>query len=636
MKNWAFSERRSQASYFSNLFQIRLHTIQNDQVNKTLKISLIVFVACLVIAGLGSWYAASFINPAQVTKLLSSSVKEATGRDLQISGPVSLSLFPGISVKAEQVALSNTSWASNPNLLTLKQIELDISLWPLLGGNVEISRIGLQGLEVNLQTNKAGDGNWNLTPPVLNETNLGSQSAASSNSSANSSSNNVLASFKTMDIMDARINYKDGDQAAKVINLPKLSFDADHGKSSILIDLQYANYTLNLKGKTGSLRNAYFAWNQSPVKMDIDLNLTLNGKSLAITGEIDKKPQALAHFKILLNSKSFDLTPLAGSAVAAGSARKVAATPVHKTQGKYFFSDEAFPFYLLPLADGSIKINIAELGVPDQAPFTNFKTTLQFKNDRIDANDLSFNVGKGYAQAQLSIAEFSSPTPKISLRGMAKDFSLEQIVSSSDSGAKVTGGATQVAWNLKGSGISPHQFVSRSSGAIQVSVGKGALDSKFINKGGDFVITVFDAINPLYKKSNQTILECAVAYLPVNNGMVSIKDSVGVVTDRLNIVLSGSVNLNSESLDININPSEKSGLTTGIDLGGLVKIEGTLQNPKAGVNKAGVVNSAVSIGLGFLTGGISIAAENAKSLSTKVQPCKTALHAWSDIYPMSN
>jgi len=601
-------------------------------VNKTLKISLIVFVACLAITGLGAWYAASFIKPAQLTKLLSSSVKEATGRDLKITGPVSLGIFPSISVKAEQVSLSNTSWASNPNLLTLKQIELKISLLPLLGGNVEISSIGLQGLELNLQTNKAGNGNWHLTPPVLAETNSVNQPTATSDDASTS----ILTSFKTMNIVGARINYQDGNQAAKVINLPKVSFGAEGGKSSILVDLQYANYTLNLKGKTGSLRNAYFAWNQTPVQMDIDLNLNLNGKSLAITGGINKKPQTTAQFNINLISKSFDLAPLAGSAVIAGSTGKAATNVPYKKQGTYFFSDEAFPFDLLPLADGSIKIDIAELGIPDQAPFTNFKTTLQFKSDRIDANDLTFNVGKGYAQTQLSVAEFSSPAPKISLRGLAKDFSLEQIVATTDSSARVTGGATQVAWNLKGSGLSPHQFASRASGAIQVSVGQGTLDSKFINKGGDFVITVFDAINPLYKKSNQTTLECAVAYLPINNGMVNIKDSVGVVTDRLNIVLSGSINLNSEALNININPSEKSGLTTGVDLGGLVKIEGTLQNPQAGVNKAGVVNSAVSIGLGFLTGGISIAAENAKSLATKPHPCKTALHSWSDIYPASN
>jgi uncharacterized protein involved in outer membrane biogenesis len=531
--------------------------------------------------------------------------------------------------------LSNTSWASNPDFLKLAQVEMDIRLLPLLKGNIEIGRIGLQGLEMNLQTNKAGDGNWNMTPPVLAGANADSQTAASSSSSSAS----AFFTFKTLEVIDARINYQNGNQAARVIQLPKLSFEAEDGKSAILVDLQYTDYTLNLKGTTGSLRNAYFAWNQTPVKMDLDLNLTLNGKSLAITGEINKQPQTLAQFNINLNSKSFDLTPLVGSAAIAGAAGKstssTAASP-QKSQGKFVFSDDALPFDLLPLADGTVNINIAQLGVPDQAPFTNFKTTLQFKRDRIDANDLSFNVGKGSARAQFSISEFSSPAPKTSFKGMAKDFSLEQIIASTDSNARVSGGATQIAWNLKGSGISPHQFVSRANGAIQLSVGQGAIDSKLINKGGDFVITVFDTINPLYKKSTQTVLECAVAYLPINSGVVNINNSVGVVTDRLNIVLSGTINLSNEALDININPSEKSGLTTGVDLGGLLKIGGTLQNPQTGVNKAGVVTSAVSIGLGFLTGGISIAAENAKSLTTKSQPCKSALHPWSEIYSASN
>ncbi len=602
-------------------------------MNKVLKISLIAFIACLATAGLGAWYAASFINPTQLTKLLSSTVKDATGRELQITGPVSLNLFPSIGVKAEQVSLSNATWASNPNMLTFKQIELDIRLFPLLKGSVEISRIGIKGLEANLQTNKSGEGNWNLTPPVL--TSNGSATQTSVNTASNDSTDSTFVSIKTMDIVDAIIRYQDGNQAAKVIHLPKLSLGGAEGKSTIFLDLQYEKYSLNIKGTTGSLRNAYFAWNQSPVRMDLDLDLTLNGKTLAIKGDIDKKPQVLPTFNIQLNSKSFDLAPLAGSAAIAGKAGGASPAAPHKPQGHYFFSDEKLPFDLLPLADGVIGLNIAELGIPGQAPFTNFKTTLQFKKNNIDANDLSFNVGKGSALAQISIAGFDGSAPKVSIKGLAKDFSLEQIVASADSSAKVSGGATHVAWNLLGSGVSPHQLVSRANGAIQISVGQGKLDSKFINKGGDFVVTVFDAINPMRKQSNQTILECAVAYLPVNNGMINIQDSVGAETDRLDITLSGSINLANEALNISINPREKSGLTTGLDLGGLVKIQGTLQNPKAGVNKEGVVNSAVSIGLGFLTGGISIAAENAKSLATKSQPCKTALHSWSDIYSAS-
>ena len=598
-------------------------------MNKTLKISLIALIGCLAIIGLGAWYASSFVNPVQVTKLLSASVKEATGRELKIAGPVSLSLFPSISVKAEQVSLSNASWASNPDLFVFKHIELDIRILPLLKGSVEISRIGIRGLEANLQTNKAGEGNWNLTPPTIVASGSATQSVTSDSSS------NALVSIKTLDVVDARINYQDGEKAASPIGIPKLSLDAGDGKSTILVDVQRANYTLNLKGKTTSLRNAYFAWNQSPVNLDLDLVLTLNGKSLAITGDIDKKPDLLPKFNINLNSKSFDLAPLAGSVVIAGAAGKTSSASTHKAQGKYLFSDDALPFDLLPLADGSVNINIAELGIPHQAPFTNFKTTLQFQKDRIDASDVSFNIGKGSAQAQLSITQFTSPAPKISVKGIAKDFTLEQIIAVTDSSARVSGGDTKVAWNLQGSGVSPHQIASRAIGAIQVSVGQSKLDSKFINKGGDFVITVIDAINPMYKKSNQTTLNCAVAYLPINSGLVNIQNSVGIETDRLDITLAGSINLASEALNISINPREKSGLTTGLDLAGLVKIEGTLQNPQTGVNKAGVVNSAVSIGLGFLTGGISIAAENAKSLATKSQPCKTALHSWSDIYPAS-
>ena len=598
-------------------------------MNKTLKISLIALVGCLALVGLGAWYASSFINPAQVTKLLSSSVKDATGRELKITGPVSLSLFPSISVKAEQVSLSNASWASNPDMFVFKQIELDIRILPLLKGSVEISRIGIRGLEANLQTNKAGEGNWNLTPPTIVASGSATQSVTSDSSS------NALVSIKTLDVVDARINYQDGEKAASPIGIPKLSLDAGDGKSTILVDVQRANYALNLKGKTTSLRNTYFAWNQSPVNLDLDLVLTLNGKSLAITGDIDKKPDLLPKFNINLNSKSFDLAPLAGSVVIAGAAGKTSSASTHKAQGKYLFSDDALPFHLLPLADGLININIAELGIPHQAPFTNFKTTLQFQKDRIDASDVSFNIGKGSAQAQLSITQFTGPAPKISVKGIAKDFTLEQIIAVTDSSARVSGGDAKVAWNLRGSGMSLHQMASRADGAIQVSVGQSKLDSKFINKGGDFVITVIDAINPMYKKSNQTTLDCAVAYLPINSGMVNIQNSVGVETDRLDITLAGSINLANEALNISINPREKSGLTTGLDLGGLVKIEGTLKNPQTGVNKAGVVNSAVSIGLGFLTGGISIAAENAKSLATKSQPCKTALHSWSDIYPAS-
>ena len=291
---------------------------------------------------------------------------------------------------------------------------------------------------------------------------------------------------------------------------------------------------------------------------------------------------------------------------------------------------------MIPEASGKVSINIAELNIPDQAPWKNLQAGVLFKGDMLEVNGVSFDLGKGQAQAQGVISQINSASPLVSMKGIAKGFTLEQIYVGTDSNAKVSGGNTQIAFNLSGKGKSLHQLAASSNGALQISINNANLDSKLLNKGGDFVITLLDTINPTRKKTNTTILECAVAYLPVTNGMISLKNSVGVETDRLDIALSGSVNLNTEAINIKIDPQEKSGLTTGFDLGGLVQLVGTLQNPQVGVNKEGVVSSAVSIGLGFLTGGVSIAAENAKSLTSKRQSCATALHSWSSIYPGSN
>ena len=591
------------------------------------------FAVVLALGGLGAWYAASSIDPIQLTKLLSSTVKASTGRDLRISGPVRLSIFPSIGVKAEQVSLSNASWASDSQMLSVKQIELDVKLFPLFAKRVEVSKINLAGLEVHLQTNQLGLGNWDLASPASTATKSGS---TTSDRLASADEESNLVGIESIQITDARITYQSGNSPQKVITIPQLSIKGEGSKTAVLLDLQYADYKLGLNGKTSSLRQAIMDWDQSPVNMNLDLTLNLNGKSLDIGGKIDKTPKALTQFDIKLESKSFDFLPLAAGAAASGSQKPAASSKPASAQGRYFFSDQALPLNLLPSANGKVEFKIAQLGVPAQAPLKNVYANIVFKEDRLDINDLKFEVGKGQANAQISLSQLHSAAPHISLKGLAKNFTLEQIVVSRDSSAQMSGGDAQIAVNLSGKGNSLHQIVGGANGVAQMTVGKARLDSKLLNTAGDLAVTILNTLNPMRKTSSQTILECAVIYLPVSNGIVNVNDSVGVETDKLNIVLSGTVNLNNEVINLNINPHDKTGLTTGVDLGGLVKLEGTLQNPKAGVSKEGVVNSAVTIGLGFLTGGISIAAENAKSLTTKRQPCKNALHPWADIYPGSN
>ena len=603
---------------------------------KILKITLICALALFGLAGAGAWYAASQINPEKLVQILSSTVKESTGRDLKVAGPVSVNVFPSLGIAAEEVSLSNASWASNPNLLTVKHLEIDIKLLPLLTKQVEFNAINLSGLEVYLQINKAGDGNWDLTAPTAN-----SSAASSSNSSADSAPAEPMK-IEHLLISNAQIHYQEFLRPKRLITIPKLQIDGDSRGSSIDGQFSYAQYQLGIKGKTGNLRTAFNDWDEKPVKLDLDLVLSVNGKPMDIKGDIQKAPKSMPQFDIKLNAKSLELPSSDHSAAptssSASTSQATSTSQVAQSSapGKYVFSEEPLPFAALPNANGKLVLDIAQMTTSDHLPLNNVKGTFLFKGDQISAKDVSFGLAKGSVEGQLLLSNTQGNSPSVAVKGLAKGFTLEQLTTAADSRSGVSGGATQVAFNLKSTGLSAHQLASRANGAIQISIGKGMLDSRLLDRMGDVMITAIDAINPLRKKTDQTVLECAVAYLPISNGVVNINNSVGAVTDRLDIVLNGTINLDSEALNIKIDPREKSGLTTGVGLAGLVKLQGTLAKPSAGVNKEGVVNSAVSIGLGILTGGATILAENAKSLATKSQPCKTALHSWSDIYPGSN
>ena len=603
-------------------------------MHKNLKLFLLVFLALLVLAMGGAWYAMSTINPAQLTQLLSSSVKAATGRDLKIAGPVSLTIFPSVGVKAEDVSLSNAAWALGSDMIKLKQIDIGIRLLPLLNKRIEISRISLNGLDAHLQSNAAGEGNWILATPLAQGV-TANANTDKPESAAPSNGDDSFVSIENVSVTDARISYQDGSRHQNIFEVQRLSLSGGGDKTAIQLDMKHANDSLGVSGKVTSVRKILNSWNASPLKVNIDLDITLNGKSLLVRGDVYKTPQQLVSFDISLKSKSFDLTSLvAGSALAASDGKIPHAASKLKGKSKYFFNEDHLPFDLLPMANGKVNVDIAQLGLPDQEPIRDLRATLTFSGDRINMQDFSFELGNGRAQGNVSLDKFQSTAPSLSIDGFAKGFTIEQILA--DAISKVSGGDTKVAFNLKSSGISMHQLASRANGKIQISVGPAKLATSFLNKGGDFVITVLDAVNPLRKKSNQTVLECAVAYLPINNGLVSVVDTVGVETDRLDVVLNGTVNLNNEEINLKIFPREKSGLTLGVDLGNLIKLQGTLQNPSSGINQAGVVNSAVTIGLGILTGGATILAENAKSMATKSQPCKTALRPWSDITAGAN
>jgi len=93
-------------------------------------------------------------------------VFKETGRKLAINGDADLgiSLIPTLIVN--DVELANPSWAKQPQMVKIKQLELKFALLPLLRKEVMIDTVALVQPEIYLEQSVDGKASWDFSKPV--------------------------------------------------------------------------------------------------------------------------------------------------------------------------------------------------------------------------------------------------------------------------------------------------------------------------------------------------------------------------------------------------------------------------------------------------------------------------------------
>jgi uncharacterized protein involved in outer membrane biogenesis len=632
-----------------------------SKMSRSLKRVLIGLGALIAALLIGIAYLSTLISPTKLTQLLVMEVREATGRELTIAGPVRLGFFPKIAVSAEQVSLSNAAWAKSPQMASLEKVALEISLLPLLSGRIEVNSIQLAGLTLNLETNAKGDGNWamgNLASPngIAASSSTGAPQAnpPKVSSDADAADRNTVL-IENLNLINGQIRYQASGAAVTSYGISRLSMQKSGSDTVISADVKQDTLAIAIKGKMTSIREVMRSIGAEAIDVNFDFEVALGGKPTQLKGTAALNPSNPSQFDVSFKAGELDLSAIPAFAsppspttsapakptLAASSTNTsatkvlntiapVSQTPAAARVAERFFSDTPLLLDDLPNGNGTLNVDIAQLVLPSKVVLKKVVMLVRLSPQQIDVPKAAFQLGNGQFDGSARIANTQS-SPNWSFKGRASGFTLEQLLASTDSKGKVSGGDMRAAFNLTSSGKSLHQIASSLNGQSQITIGSARLASSFMNQGGDVFITLFDAINPMRKKSNQTTLECAVAYLPVKNGVVTVRDSIGVETDRLNIVLNGSVNLNSEQINLAFYPKEKSGLTAGLDLASLVRLQGSLVKPQVGINKEAAVHQALALGLGFLTGGASIVAQNAEGVMHKPHPCREAMHSWDRI-----
>jgi len=153
---------------------------------------------------------------------ISSTVKDATGRELMLEGDLKFSLFPWIGVSTGKITLGNAEGFQDQPFATATESDVKIKLLPLLTRKIEISRIVLKGLVLNLAKNKEGIRNWDdLTKPDDIKT-------AASPATAGGKQNEQSTPFAIggISIENAQINW-DNLQSGKHIEIKDLNLNTN-------------------------------------------------------------------------------------------------------------------------------------------------------------------------------------------------------------------------------------------------------------------------------------------------------------------------------------------------------------------------------------------------------------------------
>lgn len=198
-------------------------------------------------------------------------VKDATGRDLNLSGEIDLSIGFSPALVVRDITFANAPWASQPKMLKIDELQAQVRLLPLLLRNVELRHIGLKGVDVLLETNPDGEGNWEF---AVDES--PAQKAAAPKPTG--------INIDNVRIENLNLTIRDGKTgSAKRIDLIDLKAKRQAATAELAVDLK-ANYTgqpLTLSGKTGLVSEA-----MTPKRFPLELSGAFSDAAIKLEGTV--------------------------------------------------------------------------------------------------------------------------------------------------------------------------------------------------------------------------------------------------------------------------------------------------------------------------------------------------------------
>jgi uncharacterized protein involved in outer membrane biogenesis len=208
-------------------------------MKKTARFLIKTFILLIFFSGVGLAIFLNTFNPNQYKNHIIQAVHQATGYQLKLAGDITLKWLPTLSLKMQQVTLSN----KHASLAEIPELSIHIALLPLLEKKLDVTEIELIEPSVALISNNDNTTNWTSSALSTASSPQKATSAKSTQLSDAQWDNLSAITLKSVKITNGQLRVEDSDNKS---HISALNFAAS--QVNILKQISY-KLTANVKSQ---------------------------------------------------------------------------------------------------------------------------------------------------------------------------------------------------------------------------------------------------------------------------------------------------------------------------------------------------------------------------------------------------
>ncbi|WP_312705536.1 AsmA family protein [Stenotrophomonas lactitubi] len=604
-----------------------------------LAVLVFLFAAILVLIALWDWN--WFKGPVE------RAVQARTGRALHI-GNLDVDLGRTTTVRADTLTFANAPWAKQPNMASADRVEIDVRVWPLLRGNVQLPEVRLTRPDVLLETapRKGEPGNWDF---------LGDSKGGSTPQLKRLRIDDGRLQFlDALGRTDILVNVRSGEPKQADAAPPLLvagkgrwrgnPFVLSGGTESPLELTDSAHpFRIHLDGRAGATHAIASGTLTNPFQLQVfDLQFALSGNDLAdlypllgiaippsppyaLDGRLKRDHQVWRYERFTgkvgdsdlggdvqfdvsrerprmtadLVSRRLDFDDLAGFV---GAPPKTGGGETANAEQRAEAARVAASAKVLPATpynlgklramDADVRWKAQRINAP-KLPLDDMDAHLLLDDGVLRLDPLNFGVAGGDIRSTIRM-DARRPQIATTFKASVRGVQLGQLFPDAKLAEQAKGGISG-SIDLTGNGNSIAAMLGSSSGNVALGMGRGHVGNLLMEVAG---LDITESLKFLFTGDKQIPLRCAFADFGVREGLMHTRSMAVDTTDTI-ILGEGDVSLRDETLDLLLKPRPKD--RSILVLRSPLRIGGTFKDPSFRPDfKALGLRGAVALTLGSI------------------------------------